>query len=145
MFKKYSPLVLASLLGIGALAMPASTASAGALPYVQQNASQAVVGESSLLQQAGRRDRRRGHHHHHHRRHGGFNHFGFYAAPLIFGGGYYGNGYYGRPYHSSRYYARSGSAHAEWCANRYRSYDWNDNTWVSYSGRVYECRSPYRY
>jgi hypothetical protein len=35
------------------------------------------------------------------------------------------------------------SAHVEWCLNRYRSYNPRTNTWVGYSGRVYQCDSPY--
>ena len=34
-------------------------------------------------------------------------------------------------------------AHLEWCQERYRSYNPRDNTWVSYSGRVRECDSPF--
>ncbi|MEM6665220.1 MAG: BA14K family protein [Pseudomonadota bacterium] len=30
--------------------------------------------------------------------------------------------------------------HAQNCAARYRSYDWNTNTFVTYSGRVRQCR-----
>ncbi|MEM6665221.1 MAG: BA14K family protein [Pseudomonadota bacterium] len=30
--------------------------------------------------------------------------------------------------------------HARNCAARYKSYDWNSNTWVSYSGQVRVCR-----
>jgi len=36
-----------------------------------------------------------------------------------------------------------GSRHVEWCMDRYRSYNPRNNTWVSYSGRVHECVSPY--
>lgn len=31
-------------------------------------------------------------------------------------------------------------SHARWCASKYRSYDWNSNTYVSYSGHVRQCR-----
>lgn len=37
------------------------------------------------------------------------------------------------------------SAHVAWCSNRYRSYSPYDNTWVSYSGYVRQCVSPYSY
>lgn len=30
--------------------------------------------------------------------------------------------------------------HANWCASRYRSYDWNSNTFVTYGGQVRTCR-----
>lgn len=33
--------------------------------------------------------------------------------------------------------------HISWCHRQYRSYDDYDNTWVSYSGHVRQCRSPY--
>lgn len=36
-----------------------------------------------------------------------------------------------------------GNGHVEWCMNRYRSYNVRTNTWVSYSGRVNQCISPY--
>jgi hypothetical protein len=36
-----------------------------------------------------------------------------------------------------------GSSHVEWCLNRYRSYNPRTNTWVSYSGYVRQCVSPY--
>ena len=35
------------------------------------------------------------------------------------------------------------NSHVEWCLNRYRSYNPRNNTWVSYSGRVRECISPF--
>lgn len=42
-----------------------------------------------------------------------------------------------------RYYDGYGSAHVEWCLSRYRSYNVRTNTWVSYSGYVRQCISPY--
>ncbi len=42
-----------------------------------------------------------------------------------------------------RYYDGYGSNHVEWCLNRYRSYNVRTNTWVSYSGHVRQCVSPY--
>ncbi len=35
------------------------------------------------------------------------------------------------------------NSHIEWCLKRYRSYNPRNNTWVSYSGRVRECISPF--
>jgi hypothetical protein len=55
--------------------------------------------------------------------------FAFAAGALATAPAYYGG--YG------------GSAHVRWCASRYRSYDPSTNTWVGYSGRVYQCNSPY--
>lgn len=39
--------------------------------------------------------------------------------------------------------ARSGSAHVEWCYDRYRSYREWDNTFQPYNGPRQQCRSPY--
>ena len=36
-----------------------------------------------------------------------------------------------------------GNRHVEWCLDRYRSYNPRNNTWVSYSGNVNQCNSPY--
>ena len=36
-----------------------------------------------------------------------------------------------------------GSAHVRWCNAHYRSYNRRTNTWISYSGEVRKCRSPY--
>jgi hypothetical protein len=35
------------------------------------------------------------------------------------------------------------NSHIEWCLKRYRSYNPRNNTWVSYSGKVKECISPF--
>ena len=35
------------------------------------------------------------------------------------------------------------SRHVAWCENRYRSYNPRNNTWVSNSGKVKQCNSPY--
>lgn len=45
---------------------------------------------------------------------------------------------------NQRNYGGYGSSHVEWCLNRYRSYNVRNNTWVSYSGEVRQCASPYR-
>ena len=85
-----------------------------------------------------------GYHHHYNN--------GWYGNPwwalggvgLGFGFGYYGGGYYNNGYYGSRYYRR-GSGHVAWCLRRYRSYNPRTNTWLSYSGHVYQCHSPYGY
>jgi hypothetical protein len=40
-------------------------------------------------------------------------------------------------------YRPRGGAHAEWCANRYRSYRASDNTFQPYNGPRRQCTSPY--
>lgn len=37
----------------------------------------------------------------------------------------------------------SGSAHTDWCFRKYNSYEARSNTYVTYSGRVRQCNSPY--
>lgn len=37
-----------------------------------------------------------------------------------------------------------GSAHVEWCLNRYRSYDPSSDTFLGYDGYRHRCNSPYR-
>jgi hypothetical protein len=38
---------------------------------------------------------------------------------------------------------RYSNNHARWCAEKYRSYDLRTNTWLSNSGQVRQCNSPY--
>lgn len=40
-------------------------------------------------------------------------------------------------------YVNRGNAHVNWCYSRYRSYQASSNTYISYGGRVRQCRSPY--
>lgn len=42
-----------------------------------------------------------------------------------------------------RYYRGGGSAHVQWCYNRYRSYREWDNTFQPYHGPRQQCYSPY--
>jgi len=37
----------------------------------------------------------------------------------------------------------SGSAHVQWCYDRYRSYRASDNTFQPYNGPRQQCYSPY--
>lgn len=41
------------------------------------------------------------------------------------------------------YGARQSQAHVDWCANRYRSYDFRSNTFQPYNGPRQTCYSPY--
>ena len=74
--------------------------------------------------------------------------YGWYAYDC---GPYYG-GYYGGIglgfgttiiLRENRHRHYSSSRHVRWCKNRYRSYNVRSNSWVSYSGRVRKCISPY--
>jgi hypothetical protein len=71
------------------------------------------------------------HHHRHHRSNAGAI-IGGLAAGAIIGGAIANSG--------NRSY---GSSHAQWCANRYRTYRASDNTYVPRAGVRAQCRSPY--
>jgi BA14K-like protein len=149
MLNRYHPLALAALLGVGAFAMSVSGASAAAIPAVKQFAGGDVInGGNSLLVEVAYRcwsgrpcwDRHR-HGNRYRYRYGRYNHYygGYYysnpwwlvSVPIVIGG--------------SRYRGGGSSRHVAWCYDRYRSYNARTNTWVSYSGNVNQCISPYRY
>jgi hypothetical protein len=70
-----------------------------------------------------------------------------FGLPLGYYGGYYNNygGYYDEPIYRPRAYRvyRGGSAHVQWCYDRYRSYRAWDNTFQPYNGPRQQCYSPY--
>lgn len=139
-----------ALIGAGALGFSAVAANAVTLPAVPQTAVQTGSTADNLVQVNHRRDHRQlrknwdrrrdgdrcG------RRNGNCRHFyrGYYYSspwwtlPLIGGAIVLGNQGYNDGY---------GNAHVRWCANQYRSYNPRYNTWVSYSGQVRQCNSPY--
>jgi hypothetical protein len=51
--------------------------------------------------------------------------------------------YYAPRYAPRRVYRGGGSAHVQWCYNRYRSYRAYDNTFQPYNGPRQQCWSPY--
>jgi len=137
MNRNHYPLILASLLGVGMMALPLNGASAA---IMQPVASEAVTGHNPLLHGVDIEiswDRHR-HGDRFRDRHGVYTHFhdGYYysspwwteTAPLVVldddDGGF-------------------GDDHVEWCMDRYRSYNPDNNTWVSYSGEIRECISPF--
>ena len=79
--------------------------------------------------------------------------FGLGVAPAYRYGDPYYDDYYGDPYYSApvyrprviqrRVYRSGGSAHVQWCYNRYRSYRAWDNTFQPYHGPRQLCYSPY--
>jgi hypothetical protein len=156
MFRK--SLLSLALLGAGLLGVSAVPASALSGPFVQQSINLDVNGADNIELAASKRERvirdlrkrdirryeRRLHGPRCLRRFGNCRHYhgGYYyhtpwwTLPLIGSTLFLGNRYYG-------YGGGYGSRHVEWCLNRYRSYNVRTNTWVGYSGRVYQCRSPY--
>ena len=150
MLKKYSPLIMSSLLGIGLLALPSVSASAATIPVIQQIVPGEMNAGTGLKQDVKQRrgkgkaaqhwDRKR-HGNRCRTRYGGCRHYynGYYystpwwviSVPLVLGGAIaLGDGGWG-------------DDHISWCEARYRSYNRRNNTWVSYGGNVYQCNSPY--
>jgi hypothetical protein len=154
--KNFSLVILGAALGFGTLALTGGGASAAALqPFQPLAASQQNDGIIQVAERRDRGDRRMRTSWDRHRdgrrcssRFGNCRHFhrGYYyetpwwTLPLIVGGSIAAqNAYDDDDYDDDGY----GSAHVEWCLDRYRSYNPRTNTWVSYSGDVNECNSPY--
>lgn len=149
--KNFNLVILGAALGFGALALTGDGASAAALqPFQPLAAGQQNVANDGMIQLAAskkdrrmrsewnsRRDGRRcnsrfGNCRHFHR--GYYYETPWWTLPLIVGGLAAQNNYDGGGY---------GSRHVEWCLDRYRSYNPRTNTWLSYSGNVNQCNSPY--
>ena len=145
MMKNTSLVLLGAVLGFGTMALTGGGASAAAMLPLSPLMSQPAGASDGVIQVSDRRMRDRWERHRDgdrcSRRHGNCRHFhgGYYyetpwwTLPLIIGGGLandYDDGDYG-------------DAHVQWCLDHYRSYNPRTNTWVSYSGNVNECNSPY--
>lgn len=83
-----------------------------------------------------------GHRGYRHRRHGYTYYNGWwFPAGAFIAGAIIGSAINNPP--PPRYYRGGGSAHVEWCYNRYRSYREWDNTFQPYHGPRQQCYSPY--
>jgi hypothetical protein len=136
--------VAAALIG-GAMLL-SGTAPASAVPVSSPAFS--APAEAGLVEKVHRRS-----HHHSHRydrhRHGprySYRRPGFYYP---YGGYYYSSPWWigpsvgfgiTVPYVGSG----SGSAHVQWCLDRYRSYDPSSDTFMGYDGYRHRCNSPFR-
>lgn len=45
--------------------------------------------------------------------------------------------------HRQHAHDRAVDRHIAYCEGKYASYDWESNTFITHSGRIKECRSPY--
>lgn len=135
---KHSLFALAAM-GAGLIGFSASEASA--FP-VQNQAVQTQQAASPYLLDVRHREWRR-------ERHGNRMRHRTHRYRHYHGGYWYDNPWWVLPFVgagialSTRDYDGYGSRHVEWCLDRYRSYNVRTNTWVSYSGRVHQCVSPY--
>ena len=149
--KNLSLVMLGAALGFGTMALTGGGASAAALPLLSPLASsqQDVINDGIIQAAQGTGDRHMRFEWNRHRDgrrcsepFGNCRHFhnGYYyetpwwTLPLIVGGNLAANNYDDGGY---------GSRHVQWCLDHYRSYNPRTNTWVSYSGVVHECISPY--
>ncbi len=151
---KFSTIALGTLLGLGAVAISGASASAAAMlplsPAVsgQANAASDGVVEVNHKKKWKKKWTNVNWHHRKHRHR--YNDGIYLSLPLIIGGAYAANRYYGDDYYGDDYvdyddYDGGGlsSRHVRYCLNKYQSYNPRNNTWVAYSGRVRQCRSPY--
>lgn len=142
-----------ALIGAGSLSLTASPASAAPFRVLQQTIAQESVSNTLLVEINHRRDHRNLRRYWDARRDGN--------RCRVRGGNcrhYYRGYYYSSPWWTLPLVGAAivlstpgrivvgggGSAHVRWCRNQYRSYVARTNTWVSYSGEVRQCRSPYR-
>ena len=157
MLNKYSTIVLGAMLGLGTLAFTGTVASAAAmlpLSAVASGSAHDVQGGIIQVDHENKKWKKKNWHKkqfnycndwngrcydRHRRRH--FDRSDLFL-PLIIGGSFGGYNYYDDDYGD---YDGGGlsSRHVRYCLNKYQSYNPRNNTWVSYSGQVKKCYSPY--
>lgn len=139
--------------GLMATTLAASFAIASILPleaapvYVPNSAPVANTNNGGNLEQVQYRRRGpgvyRGYRGYRYRRPGYRYHNGWWFPTAAFITGAIIGGALAEPAPRYRPRAYGGSAHVEWCYNRYRSYRASDNTFQPYNGPRQECISPY--
>ena len=158
MLNKYSALLLGAMLGLGTMAFTGANASAAAmLPLSPIASGEANAANDGIVQVDHKKNWQKKHfnkcfykngdcynkHRKKHRR----NHFdrSYFYLPLVIGGGYGGYNYYNDDYYDYDDYDGGGfgNRHVRYCLKKYRSYNPRNNTWVSFSGKVKKCYSPY--
>jgi hypothetical protein len=159
MTKKFSTLALGTILGLGALSFTGAGASAAAMLTLQpavasgaNAASDGIIHASHNEKWKKKKWKYSNNYKWKHRKHRrGYNSGVYLSLPLIIGGAYAANRYYGDDYYDDGYYGYDdygfdgglSSRHVRYCLNKYKSYKPRNNTWVSYSGQVKKCYSPY--
>ena len=153
MLNKYCTLILGAMLGFGTLAFSGAGASAAAMLPLSLVASGEANAVSDGIVQVKHKNRWRQNHFRNRcydsyygcrnfRRHHNFDR-SYLFLPLIIGGGYGAYNYYDDDYDDDYGYVGVSSKHVRWCLNRYRSYNPRTNLWVAFSGKKYQCDSPY--
>ena len=157
MLNKYSTLVVGAMLGLGTLAFSGAGASAAAMLPLAPLASGEAVGLNEGIVQV--KHRNNNNNKNLNKKH--FKNNCFYKNcrnkhrrnrfdrsdlffPLIIGGfGAYNYYDYDDGYDVDYGYSGVSSKHIRWCLNRYRSYNPRTNLWRGYSGKKYQCVSPF--
>ncbi len=168
MLYKYTTLILGAMLGISTLAFSGASASAAAMLPLSSPASGEVNGvNDGIVQVKNKNDygndygngswnkkhfnnncyyKNGGCYNKHRNRHRR-NHFdnSYVYLPFIIGGGFGAYNYYDYDdgYGDGYGYGGVSSKHVSWCLHRYRSYNPRTNLWKAYSGKKYQCDSPY--
>jgi len=165
MSNKFITIALGTVLGLSTLGLASAGASAAAmLPLSPAVTGQANAGNDGIVQVNHKKkwkkkgnnnwngDWNNNNHNWKYRKHRrGYDNGVYLSLPLILGGAYAANRYYGDDYYGDGYYGYDdgdyggglSSRHVRYCLNKYQSYNPRNNTWVAYSGRVHQCRSPY--
>ena len=156
--KNLSLLVLGAALGFGTMALTGGGASAAALqPFQPLAQTQQNVVNGGMIQLAASNQQRRMRSTWDRNRDGDrcsrrndrcrnfyrgqYYETPWWTLPLIIGGSMAANNYDDDNYDDND--GGYGNRHVEWCLDRYKSYNPRRNTWVSYSGNVNQCNSPY--
>lgn len=159
MLNKYSTIVLGAMLGLGTMAFTGTDASAAAmLPLSPIASGEANAANDGIVQVNHKKNWQNKHFNNNcfyknggcynkHRNNNRRDRFdrSYLFLPLVIGGGYGGYNYYDDDYDDYDDYDGGGlsSRHVRYCLNKYQSYNPRNNTWVSFSGQVRQCRSPY--
>ncbi len=146
MTRKIFPLVVGILLGIGVLAAPYALAAPPVVPAGPNanNPNIIAVAKWDRKRHGSRCEYRRGECRHFHR--GFYYETPWWTLPFATDDTIGSRRYYegDEDYFDDEGDEGGGStSHIEWCLKRYRSYNPRNNTWLSYSGRVRECISPF--
>ena len=150
MIRKIFPLIVSGLLGAGALTAFGSAVSATPLIVpvgaYADNPNIVNVAKWDRERDGSRCLYRTGECRHFY--HGYYYETPWWTLPMVVGGNIGANRYYDGyedDYYDEDQYDDGGwnDSHIQWCLNRYRSYNPRNNTWVSYSGEVHECISPF--
>ena len=159
MSNKFTTIALGTVLGLSTMAFNGATASAAAmLPLSAVTSGDAQRASGGIIQvdhKKWHKKKKWNNNNNHnwkkrkHRR--GYDNGVYLSLPLILGGAYAANQYYGDDYYDDGYYGYDdgyyggglSSRHVRYCLNKYQSYNLRNNTWVSFSGQVRQCRSPY--